>query len=227
MPFAKGIPCEKEKTMTIAEIKKEALRLMGVAEREIEDVPLSTLEGESAYAPYLRRMTGAINRALSDLERRLALTPVRWDAEASLWRHEGAVSRLSLSLCEGKIYEVLCVLVTGAEDATSNVPFVAVGEELSVARLAEGARATILYIPTAEHVVAGDESVTPAHVPGTLLSLIPYFIKEELYFEEEPSEALRAGATWASGVENYLATRRVGGTLNGGRVGTVYAQVAL
>ena len=206
--------------MTISQIKKEALRLMGVVGREIEDVPIATLEGESAYAPYLRRMTGAINRALADLERRMALTPVRLDVAYGEWRHAGVSSRLTLG---EDVYGVLCVLAEDEAGQISDLPFVAAGKELIVARLDTGASAAVLYSPRVRAVEAGEESVVPAHVPETLLSLIPYFIKEELYFEEEPNEALRAGTVWSSGVESYLATRDLGGSIGVRRVGTVYA----
>jgi hypothetical protein len=213
--------------MNIEEIKKEALRMMLAVGREIDGVPISSLEGSAASGRYLAAMTGAIGRCLADLERRHALKPILWEVETDAWVHTAALSRLPLFSRED-LYAVLSVSLESAEGGyVGDQAFSVEGEELVLPRLSGGACVRVIYAPRAPRVERHDNAMELSCLHETVAALIPYFIKGELFREEDPAEAGEARNFYESGVEDYLARTAVGGVLGGGRVHTVYSQVAL
>ena len=212
--------------MNIEQIKKEALRMMLAAGREIDGVSVSSLEGSAASGRYLAAMTGAIGRCLADLERRHAIRPLLWEVEADAWVHTAATSRLRLSLRED-LYAVLSVSLEGERGYVGDASYATEGEWMVLERLSEGATVRVLYAPRAPRVERYDNAMELSFLHESVASLIPYFIKGELFREEDPAEAGEARNFYESGVEDYLARMAVGGVLGGGRVCTVYSQVVL
>ena len=207
--------------MTIGEIKKETLRLLQATEREMDGVAVSDLEGDALCADYLRRMTGAIGRCLADLERRLALLPVCRRVEREEWVHTAHTVRLSTDAW-GDVSTVLDVALEDGEGYVGGVAFAMSGRELVLPCPAEDAQVYVTYVPRAPRVARQDNDLLLTSVPASLLPLIPYFLKGELYREEEPSEANEARNLYEAGVEDYLARAAVGGVLGGGQVESVY-----
>lgn len=209
--------------MTIGEIKKEALRLLQATEREVDGEAVSDLEGDAFCADYLRRMTGAIGRCLSDMERRLALLPVCRAVAEGEWEHTAHVSRLSLAAW-GDVSTVLEVSREGEDGYAGDVAFSVAGQELVLPRLAAGTQVRVTYVPIAPRVERYDNSLSlDAAVPASLQPLIPYFLKGELYREEEPAEASEAHSRYEAGMEEYLRRMTVGGGIGGGQVVSVYS----
>lgn len=157
-------------------------------------------------AECLSSMAGSIARCLADLERRLALPPVRWETDAEDWQHTETVSRLTLS---GKpdYYALLSVAIEGREEYDATPDFSLEGDTVVLPRLAAGARVVLTYAPRAVRVARWEDSEELAGVPEALAALIPYYVKGDLFREESPAEAGEARNWYEAGVEEVLARR--------------------
>lgn len=208
--------------MNVKDIKREALRLMYDSSAAMaEELQYGT---DARLLELLDSMTGAINRALSDLERRLALIPVRRVTLPEEWKHSAHTSWFDLESV-ADLYMPLCVSVETEAGYTGDMDYALEGRILLLPRLTDGASVTLTYAPRAVRIAPYEHSASLVGVPASLAELLPYFIKGELYRDEDPSEAGEARNLYEAGVEDYLARMRVGGSFGNGRVCTVYSQV--
>lgn len=209
--------------MTIGEIKTQALKLMFVS--YTEDVGTETIEelmDQENYRPYLLGMTGAINRCLSDIENRCVL-PVKSYAlnfeQAQIGRHS---TRFDLSALLTDFHDVCRVIAEGDYTYDGDHPYFMEGETLVMRFMDADTDYTLLYYPKIRRLSEnGDNESELAGVPEEIAVLIPYFIKGDLYREDEPNEASEARNWYESGMAAIMRRR----TEKQGCVATVYSQV--
>ncbi len=174
--------------MKIGEIKMEALRLMFLPVGDLTPATLDEGEGDRTVGEYLKRMPGAINRALGDIEGRDVLPLCRRVIEAGEWERRGTFSLLPLSRL-GDCFRVVRLYRTDGEEAPTELSVGIEGELLVATGLGSGERTVLLYRPRLQRVQPYENEAELEGVPDGIAALIPYYIKGELFREDEPNEA--------------------------------------
>lgn len=206
--------------MKIGTIKAEALKLMYLTGSDTvgaEDIDM--LESEENLRPYLFAMTGAINRCLSDIEVRRILPTKTKRIGQSL------SGTLVLSLSEiTDFYDVERVSAAISGEYRGNVSFFTEGDFLMIPDADAGAVYTLIYHPKIRRLSGNEWNTEELEgIPDAVACLIPYYIKGELYREDEPNEAGEARNWYESGMALIHPVRD--GVQD--RVRTVYSQVML
>lgn len=185
--------------MTLGEIKIESLRLMfaGNLGYGLNEDGLNALLSDDNYNVYLYAMTGAINRCFADLESKGA-TPI----ESMVLRRDHLTDGV-FDLTKIKEYSSLDSVT---DKYGRNVEFVKKGKYLYPPPLLSDEDYCVIYyhvgLPRIGEGTGNSEQII---LPDELARLIPYFIKGEVYREEDPNEAGEARNWYEQGVVQYLA----------------------
>lgn len=175
--------------MKYIDIKKDALRLMGI-------IP-DTVENEydtSKIRTYLIGMNNSILRAI-DRMKSLSLIPPKIIELNAREKNENATYSLSELGISGEITEVLKLEGLSLKEAD----FVVINGSISL-YVEKGRKYFIKYIPhNTTNISDNDES----DIPDELARLIPYFIKADLYEEEEPSLAITSRNMFEGYLKEY------------------------
>ncbi len=189
--------------MKLGEIKLEALRIMNINNDSVLLLDrYDSLLGEKKYAKYLNNMFNCINKAI-DIINHKGILPENVLSLAGLPITEGGINnRFDLS----GVADFLSVLRIVYEDNVLNycerVPYEREGNKIVVSKKYLPEFLTLIYNTKIQNIT---ESLTNKdEVPGLsdeLARLIPYYIKFELYQEDEPDLALTAKNTFEQGIE--------------------------
>lgn len=186
--------------MTLGEIKIEALKLMFTNyQHDIAVSDLSNLYQDGNYGSYLVNMPGAINRAFDRIQQKGVLR------SKTITLENGTVgeyyTRYSLDnitdfySLERVIYEGLYGKYDG------NIAYRIEGSEILLPNLEEGESYRIVYKPTIAKVTGITEDTAEINLPDDVAGLIPYFIKSELYEEDETDVAIHARNVFEAGLD--------------------------
>lgn len=185
--------------MTLGEIKIESLRLMfaGNLGYGLNENGLNALLSDDNYNVYLYAMTGAINRCFADLESKGA-TPIK----SMVLRRD--------HLADG-VFDLTAIEKYSSLDSVTdkdgrNVEFVKKGNYLYPPPLLSDEDYCVIYYHVGLPRIGEDTGNSKQiELPDELARLIPYFIKGEVYREEDPNEAGEARNWYEQGVVQYLA----------------------
>lgn len=176
--------------MKIGEIKIEAIKLMFTNydfDMGIED--LSNMIHDENYGSYIVNMNGAILRALDRIENACVLPLKRMEIPFDLC----IVSKHYLRFNTAHIKDLFLIDRITAEykdgQYCGNVGFESEGEVIVLPKA--NVDYSILYYPEIKDVNCLDDDAELL-IPDKLARLIPYFIKGDLYQEEEPDLAADA-----------------------------------
>lgn len=224
--------------MTLGEIKIETLKLMFT--NLDHDIAVDTLEMnklDENYRAYLINMPGAINRCFSSLEEKRVL-PSRskllnfTDGLASglYWRYDlnkisdfFDIERIVRQSDNGDYdgdYEwrrEANMLVFKRDWWWHREP-----DMLEPVRK-EDATYTLIYKPRLNRITSSTSNDTELGIPDYIASYIPYFLKGELYRDDEPNEASEARNWYEQAMEELLLSQTNNGKIN--RVKEVYSQI--
>lgn len=179
--------------MTYNEIRAETLRLM-FADMDIDvdieqhddlgsRVGLSLLENDENIGPFLKGMRSSINRALSFIEARGVLPDERMEIELDF---SGAFPCFELPL---RCYHPIRVARIDENGVCGNVAFERQGARIFISDADTGASYALIYKPRIDRILPGVCDFDEVKIPEGIASVIPYFVKGELFRDEEPGEA--------------------------------------
>lgn len=175
--------------MLLGEIKLEALRLMFVNydnDINIKDIP--ELIKDENYASYLNNMTGSINRCFSDIEEKLILpTKVITLTDSNLNDKHFSFDLGTIS----DFFEIFSVVKDG-KAYESNCNYILEGNVLLLDRTINGNEYRLIYYPKINRITSATGDTTELEIPESIACLIPYFIKGDLFRDDEPNEASEA-----------------------------------
>lgn len=209
--------------MKYGDIKIEALKLMFVnMGDDITADKLETYEQDETYNAYLVNMPGSINRCFSVLESKGVLPSESKTLTASEGVASGAFIRFGLSSLINNFYDIDRVVSETADgEYCGDCDFRTEGDTLVLERFNdEDVTYTVLYRPTIPRVESVTDNEWKVPVPENIASLIPYFVKGDLYRDDEPNEASEARNWFESGIEEIVSRK----TNKINRVKTVYSQ---
>lgn len=193
--------------MNIGEIKAEALKLMFAGYDTIEEGTVAGLATDENYSVYLAGMVGSINRCLSDLEAKGALPEKRM--ELSVAEGEITGDRILFDLSGLAYSEIVRVVKAAAWGYDGCCPYDLEANVLTLDYDAgEQPSFALIYLPRAERVSLATSNSDPIDLPDYLACLVPYFIKGDLYRDDEPSEAAEARNYYEAAVAALLSKKQ-------------------
>lgn len=178
--------------MKLGEIKAEALKIMFADYAgDISAENLENLGHDENYGKYLAAMPGAINRAYSRLEDCLVVPVKTFDLsmEAGVARGEKIVFDLGALISD--FGAVDRVIAWGDYHYNSNADYI-METSTTIAIPNNGKNFTIVYHPLLTRITVGTKDDQEIELPDKIACLIPYFIKGDLFREDEPAEASEA-----------------------------------
>lgn len=208
--------------MTIGEIMVETLKIMFT--NLGDDISVDNLEfhkKDENYRAYLINMPGAINRCLSSLEEKKVLPSKSLPLKLTDGLASGSYWRYDLN----NIYDFFdverIVRVSGDGDYDGDYEWRREANMLVLAN-DEDATYTLIYKPRLDRIT----SSTPEpdlDIPDYIASYIPYFLKGELYRDDEPNEASEARNWYEQAMDELRAREAKVQETN--RVKEVYSQI--
>ena len=209
--------------MTVGQIKIEALRLMFAADLDplISPKNIADHETDDQYGDYLTAMTGSINRAINDIVSRRILPEQALEIPAGTGSTRYGNRRLNLAQ-HPEIYDVSRVIAESDRGYDGAHPFRMEGRTVLLLGADAEASYTLLYYPRIKEVQTW-ENERELEIPDEIASVIPYFIKGELYRQDEAGDASEA-MSW---YEQRLAALSPYSTGTQTHVASVYSQVLM
>lgn len=209
--------------MKYGDIKIEALKLMFInMGDDITVDKLDTYAQDDTYSGYLVNMPGSVNRCFSVLESRGVLPPESKTLTVSDGVANGAFIRFNLPSLIENFYDIdRVVSETSDGEYCGDCDYQTEGDTLVLERYDdEDITYTVLYRPTIPRVESLTDDDWEIPVPENIAALIPYFVKGDLYRDDEPNEASEARNWFEAGIEEILLRK----TNKVSRVKTIYSQ---
>lgn len=190
--------------MTLNDIKIAALELMFTNySDDLRDQDVDDITSEE-YTQYLVNMDQSINRALGRIESAGVLAP----RKIVLTRENGEVgdyfTRYSIPELASDIMSVTRIAKENGTDYQQSVDWKTEADEIVIPTLGEGEKYVLIYSRRVRRVLPGAESSTVIDLPQHLAEIIPYFIKADLYEEDEPKLATQARNIFEAFLQTYV-----------------------
>lgn len=176
--------------MKIGEIKVEAIKLMFANygyDIQVDDI--QRLLSDENYSSYIVNMNGSIARALDRIENACVLPLKSFKVNPGDIEHGKAFMRFNLSLISD-LFMIDRVVVEEASTYDANAEYELEANTLVLPN--SNADITIIYYPSVKTVDANVSDSDDLWIPDKVARLIPYFIKGDLFQEEEPDLAAAA-----------------------------------
>lgn len=188
--------------MRVGDIKVEAIKLMFTNYGfDFSINELQTMLSDENYGSYIVNMNGAIARALDRIEN-ACIVPLK-RKELSL--DDCVETRSFLRFDTSKIEDFFMLdRVTAEYDSgeyVGNVEYELEGDVLLLPN--HKASYTILYYPTIKTIDENTQDTDEIWIPEKIARLIPYFIKGDLYQEEEPDLAADARNIFEASLDDF------------------------
>lgn len=185
--------------MQVGTVRREALRLMFAAYADLLDEPTAQLYENTQYAPYLADMEMCINRAMQRMSAMGLLVKRIPLAEAVVTDGLATYNLAAIADFEG----VVGVIKQDADGLTAQAYQWAGGTTLVVPYFSASAVYVLLYRPIVTPLAPMCPDDTPIPLPEGLACLLPYYIKSELYEEEDAVAASRARNYFEAGLNAW------------------------
>ena len=210
--------------MRLGDIKAEALRLMFVNySDDIRAEDLLDLGGQEDYRTYLVNMNGSINRCFADLEQKRVL-PVKCKLlELSQGTVSGSTVRFDLAVLLPDLFDVARVVCEEPDGYCGDCAYQREGDVLVLREFDCHSEYRLLYLPKLPRVSDASDECAELPIPEEIAAFIPYFVKGDLYRDDEPNEAGEARNWYEAAMEQISVVR----ANKVSRVETVYSQVGL
>lgn len=199
--------------MKYNEVRAEALRLMFSdsdvnVDIEQEDalgsrVGLSLLEEDENIGPFLRNMRGSVNRCFAVIEAKGVL-PDR--TVLVLPSVQGMISSFELPQ---DCYTPIRLARYGEDGAFGNVAFERQGDRVIIPDYDVDSTYLLVYKPKIRRLPFGVDDFDELDLPDNVASFIPFYVKGELFRDEEPGEAGEA-RNWFEAAMMELMARQEG-----------------
>lgn len=183
---------------------------------------ISDYETDDQYGDYLSAMTGSINRAINDIVSRRILPEESLEIPAGTGSTRYGNRRLNLTEYP-EIYDVSRVIAESDRGYDGARPFRMEGRTVLLLGADAEASYTLLYYPRVKAVESYENDRDLTEIPDEIASLIPYFIKGELYRQDEAGDASEA-MSW---YEQRIAALSPHSTGHQSHVASVFSQVLL
>jgi hypothetical protein len=197
--------------MKLGEIKLESLRLMAVNDETLSIENIKNYETDDLYKDYLGRMYGAINRAISRLMmfrvipfKSVEILPNQCEIFSQYIKFNLKTNISDLNSIERIVY-------INNKGAFLSVNYQTLGDDILInvndlpyfKNLNE--RFIVEYSPNVATITETTSNDLELEIPETLLRMIPYYVKGELYELDEPEISATARNIFENALSEYLS----------------------
>lgn len=187
--------------MTLGEIKIEALKLMFTnINDDIDEYNIAHYYDDENYKGYLYGMNGSINRCFGRLEERMVLPSKTQTLNTNDGKYpNSAFLRFNLDYLINDFYCIDRIVYEGKNgEYIADYDYMTEGNTLVLNPIKEGESYTVVYKPTIPRLklsTSDDYDFSDKHnangvfIPDSIASIIPYYIKGDLFRDDEPNEA--------------------------------------
>ncbi|MBQ8178307.1 MAG: hypothetical protein IJ033_03845 [Clostridia bacterium] len=209
--------------MKLGEIKLEALKLMFANyNHDITIDGLVEYYADENYGSYLINMPGSINRCLSVIENKSVLPSKTLNITPNMGLASGGRVKVELLSVAPDIYLIERIAKETPYDYNGNVDYYLEGNTLVLGALRKDEQYVVVYKPTLKRISLDSSDYEElTGVPDHIACHIPYFIKGDLFREDEPNEASEA-RNWFEQAMSEIVQARANMV---SRVESVYALV--
>lgn len=194
--------------MKLGDIKVESLKIMFVSTHT--DLTIDELDNalrDENYSGYLVNMPGAINRCFSVLEEKRVLPVKSYILKASKGLASGSFMRFDLSSLIEDFCDIDRLVRESDEEYEGNAEFRMEGNTLVIPKY-EDETYIVLYYPSIPRITSDTDNNTELEIPDKIAAHIPYFVKGDLFRDDEPDEANEARNWFEAAMEQVLATKQ-------------------
>lgn len=218
--------------MKLGDIKIEALKIMFVNYNyEINIDTLDRLKNDENINSYLINMPGAINRCFSVIEEKRILPTKRYDLKIEeiekTIEQKGNLFYFNLDKLIDDYFDIERVVRVNENEYDGNVEYIMEGSTLilPIEYFAENSPAefSVIYYPSINRIASNTSNEDEIDVPDKIATHIPYFIKGELYRDDEPNEANEA-RSW---FEQAMAQIQANNQRSFSKIKNVYSQMEM
>ncbi len=201
----------KEK-MRLGDIKIEALKIMfsnvysNLSIEDLEDIREDNLNINDIE--YLNGMPGAINRCFADLESRKILPERSYPLNKEYALASDYFLRWPLSGVPD-FYDVSRIVKESGRIYSPSESYRREGGTLVLPN-DKYSKYTLVYYPKIERITSATSNYYEPDIPDNIAAIIPYFIKAELYRDDEPNEAGEARNWYEAALLNVETSHGVG-----------------
>ena len=196
--------------MKLHDIMIESLKLMFASyDRDLALVSVDDLKADSAYRDFIYNMPPAINRAFHIIENKGVLKEIMrtYDTESTeRWKNVAVPEEIPSAngVLGGRLTRIdYRVLHQGVKVAFSDIIGRSDGNVL-LPSVIGGEQYDVFYSPKIHRVSAETPENTEIPIPDSIAALIPYYVKGELYREEDVGEADNAKAWFTAGLNEII-----------------------
>ena len=203
--------------MKLGEIKIQALKLMFVNYNDdisIEDI--YALSTDQNYGSYLVNMTGSINRCFSSIEEKRVLPVKSYTLHYSDGEADNSFFRFNLNALIPDFFDIERLIYQHKGIYCGDMDYQREADILVLKNPCAEGTYRLLYYPKIARIDSLADNQMELDIPNGIAEQIPYFIKGDLYRDDEPNEASEA-RNW---FEAAIITGRTNRT---GRVCTKYS----
>lgn len=190
--------------MTVNEVKIAALRLMFTNYSDsllTDDVDTMTNE---EYTQYTVNMDAAINRCFGRIERSNVIKPSKLVFEYEDGTVGDYYTEYDLSTLVDDFMSIQRVIKKRYANVYNNIAYGREGDTLLLPNLKdENETYTLMYNRLITRITTDSTSATELDVPQRIAEIIPYYIKAELYEEDEPALATQARNIFEATLASY------------------------
>lgn len=198
--------------MKLGEIKIESLRLMSVNAENLNIENIKNYEYDDLYREYLERMPGAINRAISRMMGFKALPCKIEEVTPSQCETFSQFLKLNLKTIISNLNSVERIIYINKDTINTNVEYQTLGDGEVLIHFNElhnykgnDEKFVIEYMPILDIITTTTDNNFEIDVPETLARMIPYFVKGELYEQDEPEIAATSRNIFESALSEYIS----------------------
>lgn len=175
--------------MTVGDIKIESLKLMEINDTDISVEILEDLQEDENYKEYFSRMPGAITRAIHRIKT-VGAIPEKSYTEIILENAE--ILRYKLLEKITDFSKLKRVVLERNNIYIGNYPYTFEGENLVLFNIRAGSKLTLIYEPLMPVIRSTTDNNLEIALPDELSVIIPYFVKADVFEQDEPELATQA-----------------------------------
>lgn len=177
--------------MTLGEIKIEALKLMFTnINDDIDEYNIAHYYDDENYKGYLYGMNGSINRCFGRIEERKVLPPKTRQLQASEGEASNKYIRYNLDALISDFNAIDRIIYEGNNgEYIADHDFMTEGNTLVVDNKVDKGVYRVVYKPSIKRLTLGADDNAIIDIPDSIASIIPYYVKGDLFRDDEPNEA--------------------------------------
>lgn len=210
--------------MKLGEIKIESLKIMFASvNTDLSVEELDNAAGDENYNSYLVNMPGAINRCFAVLETKKVLPIKSHTLAVAEGVASGSFIRFDLASIIDDFHDMDRLVRICEDEYEGNAEFRMEGAVLVLPIFDDDEGYTVLYYPSLERISSETDNETELDIPNNIAAHIPYFVKGDLFRDDEPDEANEARNWFEAAMEQILATKQA----YSGKVQNKYSQTEI